>query len=367
MFAVFFLKKIVVWCVLSSFIILCAGCASNSKTDLNLVVNEQVKVQQDAVKINPSNIDATLQPENMTELKSSQAKFKKIYSKYNASSESLPKVQKQNGIDTKQFLANNRNIIEQYQKIHKSLGQQPARFIEGECLDGLRNTALRGKHWKPIAHKKAKMPIPYSTAQIRSYFYNRPHSTSISKLNSLHASGRSTLNFGRNIPRSSTKLLNHERILTTISTGPCAPKTLFLTKSSSFNPSQSEKKSQFNHLIAQAAQRHQVDEKLVHAVIQTESAYNANATSSAGAVGLMQLMPGTAKQYGVTNRNDPTQNINGGTRYLRYLLDLFNSNMDLAVAAYNAGEHTVMKYNNSIPPYPETRNYVRQVLSLYNR
>jgi soluble lytic murein transglycosylase-like protein len=120
-------------------------------------------------------------------------------------------------------------------------------------------------------------------------------------------------------------------------------------------------------MITQAALRHQVDEKLVHAVIQTESAYNANATSSAGAVGLMQLMPGTAKQYGVTDRNDPIQNINGGTRYLRYLLDLFHSNMDLAVAAYNAGEHTVMKYNYSIPPFPETRNYVRQVLALYNR
>jgi soluble lytic murein transglycosylase-like protein len=125
-------------------------------------------------------------------------------------------------------------------------------------------------------------------------------------------------------------------------------------------------KKKFAELIAQAASRHQVDIRLLHAVIQAESAYNATAISSAGAVGLMQLMPDTAKRYGVMDRNDPDQNINGGTRYLKDLLTLFNSNLDLAVAAYNAGENAVIKYNNSIPPYPETRNYVKQVLALYN-
>jgi soluble lytic murein transglycosylase-like protein len=129
--------------------------------------------------------------------------------------------------------------------------------------------------------------------------------------------------------------------------------------------SKSEKKSKFSNLIASAANRNGVEEKLVHAVIQTESAYNANAVSHAGAVGLMQLMPGTARRYGVTDRNDPVQNVDGGTRYLRELLDMFND-IRLAVAAYNAGEGAVMKYNNSIPPYPETQNYVRQVLSLYH-
>ncbi|MFA6162378.1 MAG: lytic transglycosylase domain-containing protein [Methylobacter sp.] len=126
-------------------------------------------------------------------------------------------------------------------------------------------------------------------------------------------------------------------------------------------------KKRFADVIAEAASRHQVDAKLVHAVIQAESAYDASAKSSAGAVGLMQLMPDTAKRYGVTDRNDPIQNVNGGTRYLKDLLRMFDSNLDLAVAAYNAGENAVIRYHNSIPPYPETRNYVKTVLALYNR
>lgn len=126
-------------------------------------------------------------------------------------------------------------------------------------------------------------------------------------------------------------------------------------------------KQRFSDLIEQAAFRHQVDPKLVHAVIQTESAYNSTAISSAGAVGLMQLMPDTARRFGVYDRNDPDQNVDGGTRYLKHLIGLFGPNLDLAVAAYNAGENAVIKYNNSIPPYPETQNYVKQVLALYHR
>ena len=125
-------------------------------------------------------------------------------------------------------------------------------------------------------------------------------------------------------------------------------------------------KKRFAELIEQAAYRHNVDAKLVHAVIQTESAYNSSAQSPKGAVGLMQLMPDTARRFGVTDRNDPDQNIDGGTRYLKHLIKMFNPNLDLAVAAYNAGENAVIRYNNSIPPYPETQNYVKQVLTLYN-
>lgn len=126
-------------------------------------------------------------------------------------------------------------------------------------------------------------------------------------------------------------------------------------------------KKRFADLIAEAANRHQVDVRLLHAVIQAESAYDASAISSAGAVGLMQLMPDTARRYGVINRNDPVQNIDGGTHYLKDLLRMFDSNLNLAVAAYNAGEGAVMRYNNSIPPYPETQNYVKTVMSLYYR
>ncbi|NOQ36448.1 MAG: transglycosylase SLT domain-containing protein [Methylococcaceae bacterium] len=124
-------------------------------------------------------------------------------------------------------------------------------------------------------------------------------------------------------------------------------------------------KKKYTPYIKQAAKKYRVSEKLLHAVILAESAYNPNAVSSAGAVGLMQLMPATARRYGVTNRNDPKQNISGGARYLRDLLKMFNSNLTLAVASYNAGEGAVKKYNNSIPPYKETRNYVKKVLAFY--
>lgn len=126
-------------------------------------------------------------------------------------------------------------------------------------------------------------------------------------------------------------------------------------------------KKKFTDLIEQIASKYQVDAKLVHAVIQTESAYNSTAQSPKGAVGLMQLMPDTARRFGVTDRNDPDQNIDGGTRYLKHLINLFDPNLDLAVAAYNAGENAVIRYKNSIPPYTETQNYVKQVLALYRQ
>jgi soluble lytic murein transglycosylase-like protein len=124
-------------------------------------------------------------------------------------------------------------------------------------------------------------------------------------------------------------------------------------------------KKKYSALIAQAAKKYRVDKKLVHAVILAESAYNPNAVSPVGAVGLMQLMPATARRFGVTNRRDPRQSIDGGTHYLKVLLKMFNANTRLAVAGYNAGEGAVRKYNNSIPPYRETQNYVKKVLAYY--
>lgn len=126
-------------------------------------------------------------------------------------------------------------------------------------------------------------------------------------------------------------------------------------------------KARYSELIEDAAQRHQVDAKLLHAVIQTESAYNSTAISSAGAAGLMQLMPATAQRFGVMDRNDPDQNVDGGTRYLKHLITLFGPRLDLAIAAYNAGENAVIRHNNTIPPYRETQDYVRQVLALYKQ
>jgi soluble lytic murein transglycosylase-like protein len=102
-------------------------------------------------------------------------------------------------------------------------------------------------------------------------------------------------------------------------------------------------------------------------VITVESGYNPSAVSRAGAVGLMQLMPETAKRYNVTNRHDPEQNIHAGAQYLSDLLRMFDNNLQLAIAAYNAGEQAVMKYGNRIPPYRETLAYVPKVMSFYKR
>jgi Transglycosylase SLT domain len=119
--------------------------------------------------------------------------------------------------------------------------------------------------------------------------------------------------------------------------------------------------------IRSAARRFDVDEALIRAVIHVESRFNAKAVSPKGATGLMQLMPGTARRFGVDDAKDPVQNIQGGTNYLRVLLDLFNGDLRLALAAYNAGEGAVLKYNRRIPPYEETQEYVQLVLGRYRQ
>jgi soluble lytic murein transglycosylase-like protein len=124
-------------------------------------------------------------------------------------------------------------------------------------------------------------------------------------------------------------------------------------------------KALINHQVEAIAQRHHISAKLLHAVIQAESAYNPKAISKAGAVGLMQLMPDTAKRYGISDRQDVMQNLDAGTRYLKDLLALFNNDLKLALAGYNAGEGAVIKYKHTIPPYPETQQYVNQVLQLF--
>ncbi len=113
-------------------------------------------------------------------------------------------------------------------------------------------------------------------------------------------------------------------------------------------------------LVEEAARKHDVDPLLVHSVIQVESNYNPFAVSPKGAQGLMQLIPETAKRFGVANSFSPRENIEGGVRYLRYLKDLFRDDR-LALAAYNAGEAAVARYDNTVPPYPETQSYVKLV------
>jgi len=123
----------------------------------------------------------------------------------------------------------------------------------------------------------------------------------------------------------------------------------------------------YSPMIERASRDHGVDVALVHAVISAESGYNAAAVSRAGARGLMQLMPDTARRFGVQDIMDPAQNIRGGVAYLRELLTMFNGNLELTLAAYNAGENAVIRNGNRIPQYAETVNYVPKVLDFYSK
>lgn len=125
--------------------------------------------------------------------------------------------------------------------------------------------------------------------------------------------------------------------------------------------------SAYDQLVKQAAARHGVDPNLIMAVMRQESGFNSRARSYKGASGLMQLMPATARRFGVGNIYDPAENIEGGTRYLRFLLDMFNGDVELALAGYNAGEGAVLKYNYQVPRYRETQNYVRSISARYGR
>lgn len=120
----------------------------------------------------------------------------------------------------------------------------------------------------------------------------------------------------------------------------------------------------FEPLVDKASKTYGLDKDLLLSVIRQESGFNPDAVSKAGAQGLMQLMPGTAEKLGVSQPLDPVQNIDGGARYLKGLLDQFHGNVPLALAAYNAGSNAVRKYQG-IPPYAETQQYVRSILAMY--
>jgi soluble lytic murein transglycosylase-like protein len=125
-------------------------------------------------------------------------------------------------------------------------------------------------------------------------------------------------------------------------------------------------KQKFDEMISNAAARHGIDPHLVRAIVKAESDYDEKAVSKKGATGLMQLMPATATRMGVKNIHDPEDNVEGGIKYLSKLLKMFDWQVPLAVAAYNAGENAVVKYGNRIPPYNETQTYVKRVLNYYN-
>jgi soluble lytic murein transglycosylase-like protein len=123
--------------------------------------------------------------------------------------------------------------------------------------------------------------------------------------------------------------------------------------------------SAYDRLIRRVATEHNVDFALVKAVMHVESGFNPYAKSHKGALGLMQLLPGTAQRYGIDDIYDPAQNVSAGVKHLRYLLDTFKHKRTLALAAYNAGEYAVLKHRG-VPPYPETQAYVRKVMQYHS-
>ena len=150
---------------------------------------------------------------------------------------------------------------------------------------------------------------------------------------------------------------------------PSKPKRLIHLTSQIINPSLggfTTGNSAVDNYIVESGKRNAVDPLLLYSIMHQESSFKARAMSNKGARGLMQLMPGTASRFGVSNIWDPRQNIEGGARYMRFLLDMFAGDVQLALAGYNAGEGAVMKYGNQVPPYSETREYVRRIGNRYS-
>jgi soluble lytic murein transglycosylase-like protein len=162
-------------------------------------------------------------------------------------------------------------------------------------------------------------------------------------------------------PKQLTKLRNYTYT-------PTAGALLHLT-SQPINPSLGNfttGNTDVDNLIVESGKRNSVDPLLLYSIMHQESSFKPRAMSYKGARGLMQLMPGTASRFGVSNIWDPKQNIEGGARYMRVLLDLFSGDVNLALAGYNAGEGAVMKYGYQVPPYSETREYVRRIGNRYS-
>lgn len=171
-------------------------------------------------------------------------------------------------------------------------------------------------------------------------------------------------------PSKKTNAKGATSIVAAAAQGPVAQPPIVMTGSASQNGASEMATTgnpKYDELIAQAAARNGLDPNLIVAVMRQESGFNMRARSYKGASGLMQLMPATAQRFGVANVFDPAQNIEGGSRYLRFLLDSFNGDVNLALAGYNAGENAVVNSGYRVPRYRETQNYVRSISARYDR
>ena len=175
----------------------------------------------------------------------------------------------------------------------------------------------------------------------------------------------------RNVPphvKSVVRADAHGRLIRTVIVSPRLVQPTVVTASQVVSEPEStvaRESAGVPDLVEAAAKRYDVDPLLVHSVIQAESNYNPYAVSPKGAQGLMQLMPGTARRLGVRRPFEAADNIRGGTRYLRELMDMFNGQVNLVLASYNAGEGAVLKYGRNVPPYRETRDYVKKIGKRY--
>jgi hypothetical protein len=162
-----------------------------------------------------------------------------------------------------------------------------------------------------------------------------------------------------------TSVTEDGRLFLTSDTVIVRPEVKVKTVTAPVAPIESTGDQKLDEIIQNAAQKHQIDPRLVLEVVRQESGFRLRAVSHKGAQGLMQLMPATAARFGVVNSYDPAENVQAGTKYLRFLLDTFGGDLELALAGYNAGENAVIRNNYKIPNYRETRDYVRSITARY--